>query len=223
MNPTSLTPLPIDPLLPEILQALEKHNAAVVVAEPGAGKTTRVPPSLLSSNFAKGKEIWVLQPRRLAAKLAALRVAQELGEEPGKNVGYQFRFEKRLGPGTRLRFMTDGMLLPLAQSDPELSKVAAVILDEFHERSLALELGLAFLRRLQLGARPDLRILVMSATLDAEALSGYLSNCPVFKSSGRVFPVSVEYLPLPEQPDLSLKVKSALRQLASKGQTNGKE
>ncbi len=215
MNPTS--PLPIDHLLPEILQALEKHNAAVVVAEPGAGKTTRVPPSLLSSTFAKGKEIWVLQPRRLAAKLAALRVAQELDEEPGKSVGYQFRFEKRLGPETRLRFMTDGMLLPLAQADPQLSRVAAVILDEFHERSLALELGLAFLRRLQLGNRPDLRILVMSATLDAEALSSYLSNCPVFKSSGRVFPVSVEYFPFPEQPDLSLKVKSAVRQLGAKG------
>jgi ATP-dependent helicase HrpB len=209
--------LPIDPILPDIRAALEAHPAAVVLAEPGAGKTTRVPPSLLSASFARDKEIWVLQPRRLAAKLAALRVAEEMGEEVGKKVGYHFRFEKRVTAETRLRFLTDGMLLPLAQADPKLEKVAAVILDEFHERSLALELGLAWLRRLQLGTRPDLRILVMSATLDSRALSTYLSDCPVFESKGRVFPVAVDYLPLIEQPDLSLKVKSAIRQLAAKG------
>jgi ATP-dependent helicase HrpB len=209
--------LPIDPLISEILQSLEKNNAAVVVAQPGAGKTTRVPPALLSSDFAKGKEIWVLQPRRLAAKLAALRVAEELGEKPGQQVGYQFRFEKCAGPQTRLKFLTDGMLLPLAQGDPEFKQVATIILDEFHERSLELDLSLAWLRRLQQGPRPDLRLLVMSATLDAESLSGYLSQCPVFKSDGRLFPVKVEYLPFPEQPDLSLKVRSAVRQLASRG------
>jgi ATP-dependent helicase HrpB len=214
MTPTSL---PIDSLIPELLSALEKQNAAVVVAQPGAGKTTRIPPALLSAVFAQEKEIWVLQPRRLAAKLAALRVAEELGEAAGQRVGYQFRFEKNISPATRLRFMTDGMLLPLAQADPQLSRVAAVILDEFHERSLALELSLAWLRRLQLGDRPDLRILVMSATLDAESLSAYLSNCPVFKSEGRVFPVSLEYLPMPEQPDLSLKVRSAVKHLTSQG------
>ncbi len=213
----TITALPIDPLIPEILAALEKHNAAVVSAEPGAGKTTRLPPSLLSASFTKNKEIWVLQPRRLAAKYAALRVAEELGEEPGQSVGYQFRFEKKLGPQTRLRFMTDGMLLPLSQSDPTLTNVAAVVLDEFHERSLALELGLAWLHRLQLGPRPDLRLLVMSATLDSEALSTYLSGCPVFKSSGRIFPVTVEYHPFPQESDLSLKVKSAVRQIAAKG------
>jgi len=120
------TPLPIDKLIPEILQTLEKNNAAVVVAQPGAGKTTRVPPALLSADFARAKEIWVLQPRRLAAKLAALRVAEELGEKPGQQVGYQFRFEKSVGPQTRLRFLTDGMLLPLAQADPEFKQVAAV-------------------------------------------------------------------------------------------------
>src|ERR1700679_2939638 len=155
------TPLPIDKLIPDILQTLEKNNAAVVVAQPGAGKTTRVPPALLSADFAKGKEIWVLQPRRLAAKLAALRVAEELGEKPGQQVGYQFRFEKCVTAQTRLRFLTDGMLLPLAQADPEFKQVAAIILDEFHERSLELDLSLAWLRRLQLSPRPDLRLLVM--------------------------------------------------------------
>jgi ATP-dependent helicase HrpB len=215
MNPIS--PLPIDSLIPDLLKSLEQKNAAVITAEPGAGKTTRVPPALLGAAFAKDKEIWVLQPRRLAAKMAALRVAEELGEEVGSQVGYQFRFEKKIGSQTRLRFMTDGMLLPLAQGDPTLSKVAAVILDEFHERSLALELGVAWLRRLQMEKRPDLRLLVMSATLDASALSEYLGAAPIFASKGRVFPVGVEYLPQPEHPDLSLKVKGALRHLAGKG------
>lgn len=210
-------PLPIDGLLPGLLEALERHNAAVVTAEPGAGKTTRVPPALLSAPFARDKEIWVLQPRRLAAKMAALRVAEELGEGPGKRVGYQFRFERVAGQETRLKFMTDGMLLPLSQEDPSLSKVAAVVLDEFHERSLELDLGLGFLRRLQSGPRPDLRIVVMSATLDAGELSAYLSGCPVFKSKGRTFPVTVEYHPFPQEPDLSLKVRSALKHLRGAG------
>lgn len=189
----------------------------MVTAEPGAGKTTRVPPALLSTVFTRDKEIWVLQPRRLAAKLAALRVAQELGEEIGRRVGYQFRFEKVAGRETRLKFMTDGMLLPLAQEDSRLTRVGAVVLDEFHERSLELELALGFLRRLQLGSRPDLRIVVMSATLDSQELSVYLSNCPVFKSEGRTFPVDVEYHPFPQEPDLALKVRSALKHLAGKG------
>ncbi|MGH7738932.1 MAG: ATP-dependent helicase HrpB [bacterium] len=214
---SAISSLPIDSLIPGLLQSLEEKNAAVLTAEPGAGKTTRVPPALLSAAFTQNKEIWVLQPRRLAAKMAALRVAEELGFEGEKIVGYQFRFENKTGPQTRLKFMTDGMLLPLAQADPQLSQVAAVVLDEFHERSLALELGLAWLRRLQLKTRPDLRLLVMSATLDASALSDYLGGAPVFASQGRVFPVGVEYLPQPEHPDLSLKVKGALRHLASKG------
>ena len=211
------SPLPIDSLLPDICKALESRNAAVVVAEPGAGKTTRVPPALLPASFTQGKEVWVLQPRRLAAKLAALRVAEELGGEIGQQVGYQFRFEKVGGPRTRLRFLTDGMLLPLAQEDPALSRVAAVVLDEFHERSLELELGLGFLRRLQQGPRPDLRIIVMSATLDAGALSSYLSSCPIFKSEGRTFPVAVEYHPFPQEKELAPKVRSGLRLLAGKG------
>jgi ATP-dependent RNA helicase HrpB len=216
MNRPSPAPLPIDPLLPEITAALERHRNAVVAAQPGAGKTTRVPPALLEAPFTRDREIWVLQPRRLAAKMAALRVAGERGEEAGDSVGYHFRFEKRLGPGTRLRFLTDGMLLPLAQADPSLSRVAAVVLDEFHERSLALELGLGWLKKLQSGPRPDLRLLVMSATLDTAVLSSYLGDCPVFTHEGRAFPVSVEYHPFPAQPDLAGKVRSAVKLLVSR-------
>ena len=217
MNSFSRISLPIDALIPQILLSLERHPSAIVVAQPGAGKTTRIPSSFLSASFAKEKEIWVLQPRRLAAKLAAYRVAEEMGEKPGDQVGYHFRFEKCLSSKTRLRFMTDGMLFPLGQSNSNLSKVAAVILDEFHERSLALELGLGWLRRLQLTIRPDLRLLIMSATLDSESLSEYLGGCPVLRNDGRNFPVSVDYLPQPEQTDLSIKVRTALRHLGSKG------
>lgn len=199
MNPIPLVPLPIDPLIPEIVKELESHTSAVITAEPGAGKTTRVPPALLSASFAKDKEIWVLQPRRIAAKLAAARVASELGENIGETVGFQFRFEKRLSSRTRLRFLTDGMLMPLAQSDHTLSKVSAVVLDEFHERSLALDLGLGWLKKLQAGSRPDLRILIMSATLDAGPLSEYLSGCRVFNSLGKLFPVDIQYHPYPQE------------------------
>ncbi len=218
VNPSnSRTSLPIDSYLPEIVQALETRHAAVVTAEPGAGKTTRVPPALLSASFVREREIWVLQPRRIAAKMAALRVADEMGEAVGRRVGYRFRFEKCIGRETRLIFMTDGILLPLAQSDPVLKRVAAVVLDEFHERSLSLDLGIGWLKRLQDGPRPDLRLLVMSATLDAGALSSYLGDCPVFKSEGKVFPVTVEYHPQPREADLGLKVKTAVRQLSSRG------
>ena len=213
------TALPIDPFLPEILGTLEKSPALALTAEPGAGKTTRVPPALLEAAWLKDKEIWVLQPRRIAAKMAAHRVASEMGEEPGQRAGYQFRFEKKTGNLTRLKFMTDGMLFPLSQADPLLSKVGAVVLDEFHERSLTLDLGLAWLKRLQSAQRPDLKILVMSATLDTGSLSSYLSGCPIIKSPGRVFPVTVEYHPFPGQKDLSHKVRSAVKLLVARGIT----
>jgi len=209
--------LPIDPLLPDIVRALEAHTSVVVTAEPGAGKTTRVPPALLQSSFAKDKEIWVLQPRRLAAKTAAIRVAVELGEKVGQTVGYQFRFEKCIGPSTRLKFLTDGMLPPLAQGDPNLSRVACVVLDEFHERSLSLDLALGYLRRLQLSTRSDLKLVVMSATLDATALSLCLSDCPTFKSEGRLFPVRLEWRPLPSEDELTGKVKAVVREWGASG------
>ena len=185
-----MDPLPIDPLLPEILARLRRENNLVVEAPPGAGKTTRVPAALL----ALGGEVLVLEPRRIAARLAARRVAFELGERPGETVGYQVRFDEVAGPRTRLRFLTEGVLTRRLLSDPTLGRASAVVLDEFHERRLEGDLALALLRRLQRAARPDLRILAMSATLDAAPLAAWL-GCGTLRSEGRQYPLSIEYTP----------------------------
>src|SRR5580693_5910086 len=183
--------LPVDDLLPEILDSLKLHPNLVIVAAPGAGKTTRVPPALLGTFSG---EVVVLEPRRIAARLAARRVAWELGEEVGETVGYQIRFEEVVGPRTRLRFVTEGVLTRRLLSDPGLKGVAAVVLDEFHERHLDSDLALALLKRLQ-RTRPDLRIIVMSATLDTGQVAEYLGGCPVLRSEGRLFEVSIRHLP----------------------------
>src|SRR5689334_5392085 len=143
--------LPIDPLLPEIVATLRKAPALVLEAPPGAGKTTRVPRALLEADVAPGKEIVVLQPRRLPTRLAAARVAEELGERVGETIGYQVRFEDVRGPKTRLSFVTEGVLGRRLLSDPTLRDVSVVVLDEFHERHLSADISLALLRRLQLG------------------------------------------------------------------------
>lgn len=191
------TPLPIDARLPEILAALGSSRALVLRAEPGTGKTTRVPPALLQAPWrGERDEIWVLEPRRLATRLAAARVAEEMGEELGGAVGYQFRFEKREGPRTRLRFLTEGIFLRKISENPSLQGVAAVVLDEFHERSLDTDLALGFLRRLQVGPRPDLRIVVMSATLDADLVDGYFKGeATHVRVPGERHPVEMRYLP----------------------------
>ncbi|HXU80810.1 MAG TPA: DEAD/DEAH box helicase, partial [Polyangia bacterium] len=157
-------PLPIDPLLPEVVAGV-RAGAVVIEAPPGAGKTTRVPAALLDAGLGDAGEILVLQPRRLPARLAAERVAEERGEAPGQTIGYTVRFEEVAGPRTRVRFLTEGILVRRLIGDPQLRGVGAVILDEFHERHLATDLSLALLRELQRGARPDLRLAVMSATL----------------------------------------------------------
>ncbi|MBL8177245.1 MAG: ATP-dependent helicase HrpB, partial [Bryobacterales bacterium] len=189
---TSLTFLPVDSLLPQIAAALREHSCLVLEAPPGAGKTTRVPPALLDA--VKG-EVWVLEPRRLAARLAARRVAAERGEELGETVGYQVRFEQVAGPRTRLRFLTEGVLTRKIVSSPLLRGVDAVVLDEFHERHLDTDLALALLRRLQSGPRRDLKIVVMSATLDASPIAMFLGGCPALRSEGRLFEMSVQYRP----------------------------
>lgn len=204
-----LAPLPIDSILSGVIASITGNSSLVIEAPPGAGKTTRVPPAIL--NAVEG-EILVLEPRRIAARLAARRVAQELGERVGETVGYQVRFEEAGGPKTRLRFLTEGVLTRRFLSDPMLEGVAAVILDEFHERHLDGDLALALLKRLQTTSRPELRIVVMSATLETDPVSAYLNGCPILRSEGRLFPLSITHLPYSAKP-LAEQVSGALESL----------
>jgi ATP-dependent helicase HrpB len=204
--------LPVDALLPEIVSSLKRNPNLVIEAPPGAGKTTRVPPALLG--IVSG-EVVVLEPRRIAARMAARRVASELGEQIGETVGYQVRFDESVGPRTRLRFVTEGVLTRRLLSDPTLKGVDAVVLDEFHERHLESDFALALLKRLQ-KARPSLRVVVMSATLDAGPIAQYLGNCPVLRSEGRLFELSVEHLPYSPVP-LEAQVRNAVELLVKEG------
>jgi len=197
--------LPIDPLLPSIVEALRGSRSVVIEAPPGAGKTTRVPPALLEFG-----EVAVLEPRRLAARMAARRVASEMGERVGESVGYQVRFEDVTGPRTRLRFLTEGVLTRRLLSDPKLRGVSVVVLDEFHERHLDTDLALALVRRL------DQRVVVMSATLDAEPIARFLGDCPVLRSEGKLFPLRVEYTPHSAAP-LEEQVAIALERMIREG------
>ena len=193
--------LPVDAILPEILDWLKRCQNLVIEAPPGAGKTTRVPAALLE--MVSG-EVVVLEPRRIAARLAARRVAWEIGEPVGQTVGYQVRFEEAIGPRTRLRFVTEGVLTRRLLSDPGLKGVDAVVLDEFHERHLESDLALALLKRLQ-RTRPNLRIVVMSATLDTGHVARYLDDCPILRSEGRQFELSIHHLPhSPKPPEAQL-------------------
>ncbi|MGA3227923.1 MAG: ATP-dependent helicase HrpB [Acidobacteriaceae bacterium] len=187
----SIAALPVDAILPEILESLKRSPNLVIEAPPGAGKTTRVPPALLE--LVSG-EVVVLEPRRIAARLAARRVAWEIDEPVGQTVGYQVRFEEVVSQRTRLRFVTEGVLTRRLLSDPALKGVAAVVLDEFHERHLDSDLALALLKRLQ-RTRPELRIVVMSATLDTGHVADYLGGCPILRSEGRLFELAIRHLP----------------------------
>ncbi len=206
--------LPIDALLPQIAATLREHSNLILEAEPGAGKTTRVPAALLHEFPG---QILVLEPRRIAARMAARRVAQERGDEPGQTVGYQVRFERVASAATRLFFLTEGVLTRRLLSEPDLPGVDLVILDEFHERHLETDLALALLRRLQL-RRPQLRLLVMSATLDAAAIAAFLGDAPVLSSPGRLFDLAVEHLPYSPAP-LEEQVRKAFERLISGGET----
>jgi ATP-dependent helicase HrpB len=206
------SPLPVDVLLPEIISSLQRNPNLVIEAPPGAGKTTRVPPVLLG--IVRG-EVIVLEPRRIAARLAARRVAWELGEQVGETVGYQVRFEEAVGPSTRLRFVTEGLFTRRLLSDPSLKGVDAVVLDEFHERHLDGDLALALLKRLQ-RTRPDLRIVVMSATLDAGPVAQYLDDCPILRSEGRLFKLTIKHLPYSPAP-IHVQVKGAVEWLLDDG------
>lgn len=193
----NLPSLPIDEVLPRLIHSLRTSNCAVLQAATGAGKTTRVPTSLWKSEVAGEGRILVLEPRRIAARAAARRMSQELGTVLGETVGYQVRFEQRCTVRTSVLVVTDGILLRYLQEDPFLEHplISAIIFDEFHERSINVDLALAMCRRVQETVRPDLKLVVMSATLNTESISRYLGNCPVLKSEGRLFPVAIRYLP----------------------------
>ncbi|HET7570621.1 MAG TPA: ATP-dependent helicase HrpB [Gammaproteobacteria bacterium] len=187
-------PLPIDDALPALRDALAARPDVVLHAPTGAGKTTRVPLALLNAPWLAGRRIVMLEPRRLAARAAARHMASLLGESVGATVGYRTRFDTRVGADTRVEVVTEGVLTRLLQHDPELAGYGIVIFDEFHERSLQADLGLALALDVQAALRPDLRLLVMSATLPGERIAAFLGDAPVVASPGRSFPVDVQYL-----------------------------
>lgn len=211
--------LPVDAILPELKAALAARSEAVLVAPPGAGKTTRVPPALLDEDWARAGKIILLSPRRIAARAAAARIAAERGERVGETVGYRVRLDSRIGPTTRIEVVTEGVFTRMILDDPELSGVAAVLFDEFHERSLEGDLGLALARDAQAGLRPDLRLLVMSATLDASRIAALLGDAPVIVSEGRMFPVEMRYRP--RDPRAPLEGEAAAAILSALAQDRG--
>ena len=186
--------LPVCDILDELQQALASSPAVVLQAPPGSGKTTRVPLALLDASWLNRQRILMLEPRRLAASNAARYMASLCKEDVGKSVGYSIRYEQKTSPNTRLEVITEGLLTRKIQQDPELKGVGLVIFDEFHERNLQADLALALCRDIQSGLRDDLRILVMSATLDSEPLTRLLDNCPLVTASGRSYPVATHYL-----------------------------
>jgi ATP-dependent helicase HrpB len=205
--------LPIDAVLSDLEQALRAARAVVLEAPPGAGKTTRVPWAM--QRMLGDAEVLVAEPRRLAARMAAKRVADERGQVLGEHVGYSVRFEEVGSARTRVRYATEGIVLRRLLADPTLRGVGAVILDEFHERHLATDLLLVLLDRLSRSARPDLKLLVMSATLDAEPVARFLGDCPRLRSEGRMFPVSIEFLAKPDDRPLEKQIVSAVRKAVS--------
>ena len=192
-EPVESTALPVWELRGALSAAWDAHNRVVLVAPTGSGKTTQVCQMILQDGRNRDKQIVVLQPRRVAARTVARRVAQEMGVELGSMVGYQVRFEDVIAPETRIAFVTEGILLRWMQDDPTLSKIGAILFDEFHERNLLSDIGLALVKSLQQHSRPDLLVMVMSATLDAAPLTEYLGECAVLESQGRAYPVEMHY------------------------------
>jgi len=211
MWPGVRAPLPIDPLLPEIVSVLMRANRLVLRAAPGAGKTTRVPAALLDAGVGGGRQVAVVEPRRIAARAAAEFVARARGGNVGGEIGYRVRFARQGGAGTRLWFLTEGVFGRDLVRDPFLEDVGVVVLDEFHERHLQSDLALAVVRELQETVRPDLRLVVMSATLETDALGRYLGGCPVITSEGRAHPVTLEYDETGHGRPLAERVAAAVR------------
>lgn len=190
----SMTELPIHQVLPQLKMALSTGTAAVLIAEPGAGKTTQVPLAFMNEPWLKGQRIIMLEPRRIAARSAASYMASSLGESVGETIGYRVRMDSRIGKDTLIEVVTEGVMTRMLQDDPELSGIGMIIFDEFHERSLQADTGLAFALESQGALREDLRLLIMSATLEAESVAELLGSAPVIVSEGRAFPVSTHYL-----------------------------
>ncbi|MDH5673382.1 MAG: ATP-dependent helicase HrpB [Myxococcales bacterium] len=210
----ALPPLPIDAHLPAILAALHQKGTLVLTAEPGAGKTTRLPRAMLQAGLAEAGQILVLEPRRLAARMAARRIAQELGEDVGRRVGYQVRFENQSSRDTRILFMTEGVLLRRLVDDPTLEGVAAVLFDEFHERHLHADLALALLSKLRRAHRTDLNLVIMSATLQSERVADFLAS-EVIEVPGRVHPVTIAFSERKDDRPLEQRVAAAVRGLCA--------
>jgi ATP-dependent helicase HrpB len=212
----ALPTLPIDDVMASLVAAVRERGAAVLVAPPGAGKTTRVPGALLDAGLAGSGDIVVLEPRRLATRLAAARVASERGARLGDEVGYEVRFDRKVGGATRIRFVTEGILTRRLLDDPTLRGTGIVILDELHERHMAGDLALALCQRLRRGARPDLKLVAMSATIDPGPVAAFL-DAPVVVSEGRTFPVDIEHIPQPDDRHVGKQVAGAVRRLLTEG------
>ena len=213
-----MSDLPIHEALPALTAALRTRASAVLVAPPGAGKTTVVPLALMDEPWVQGGKILVLEPRRLAARAAAERMASTLGETAGETVGYRVRMQSRVSARTRVEILTEGVFTRMILDDPSLDGVAAVLLDEFHERSLDADLGLAFALQSQAILRPDLKLVVMSATLDAAAVARLMDDAPIVESRGRMFPIDTRYLGRDPRQSLDEQVARAVtRALAEEG------
>ncbi len=214
-----LIPLPIDAHLDEIGRELARHGSLVLVAEPGAGKTTRVPPGLVARGLAgKAGQVVVLQPRRIAARTAAMRIAEEHGDAVGEFAGYQVRFDSRVSSRTRVRVITEGILTRELQQDPSLAGVAVVVFDEFHERNLHSDLALALCAQVQRTLRPDLKIVVMSATLEAGPVRAFLGDAPLIAVEGRMYPLVIERCEFDENRPLHVRTAAAVRRAMSEGE-----
>lgn len=214
-----MLPLPIDAVVPAVIAGLRTSGSAVLKAPAGAGKTTRVPSALLDSGLVGNSQIIVVQPRRIAARTVARRMALERGGRVGEEVGYHVRFDCQANRKTRLVVMTEGILIRQLRDDPFLEGIGAVVIDEFHERHLDTDLSLAMVRRVQQTVRPDLKLLVMSATLQAEPIAAYLGSCPIVESQGSTFPVSIRHQESAPQIPVAVHVARATESLIQ--QTTG--
>ena len=205
------TTYPVQKVIGQLTKTLEQQPIVILQAPPGAGKSTVLPLLLLDEAWLNGKKIVMLEPRRLAARSVALRMAKILEEEIGNTVGYRVRFENAVGKSTRCEVVTEGILTRMMQSDNTLEGVGLVIFDEFHERSLQADLALALCLQVQQVLRSDLRILIMSATLDGDKLSAQLNQAPVITTAGKQFPVALQYIPPEKDAYVSVSTARVIR------------